>query len=321
MSAPASAAAPRVPRVPVRRGYVDGRYGQIHYRIAQPARGAEAGTSTGAGTVTGAGIGAAASIRAGTGAAAAVRDATAGVAQRRPLLCLHMSPYSGAIYERFLAAMGVDRVAIAPDTPGFGASDAPPAPPTIEDYAAAMGGLIDALGLGEVDLMGYHTGSETCVALALARPAQVRRIVMVSAPVFSDAERGELHTTYGPMQLDAEGGHLLRKWRSQLHWSMPGRTMEMAAEQFPDAIRNPQISWWGHYAAFAYDLAGELPKVTQPLLVLNPDDDLHAHTLRAVALLKNGRIRHLPDWGHGFLDVHTDAAREIVAGFLDDAAR
>ncbi|MCC6170946.1 MAG: alpha/beta fold hydrolase, partial [Gammaproteobacteria bacterium] len=228
MSAPASAAATRGARVPVRRGYVDGRFGQIHYRIAQPARGADAGTR--AGTGSGAGTGAGTAAGASIGAVAAL-DATAGVAQHRPLLCLHMSPYSGAVYERFLAATGVDRVAIAPDTPGFGASDAPPAPPTIEDYAAAMGDLIDALGLGEVDLMGYHTGSETCAALALARPAQVRRIVMVSAPVFSDAERGELHATYGPMQIDAEGGHLLRKWRSQLHWSMPGRTMEMAAEQ------------------------------------------------------------------------------------------
>ena len=268
-------------RQAVRRGYVDGRFGQIHYRIAQPP-------------------------------AAAQRSG------RRPLLCLHMSPYSGRIYQAFLAAMGVDRIAIAPDTPGFGESDAPPAPPSIEDYAAAMGGLIDALGLGEVDLMGYHTGSETCVALALARPQQVRHVVMVSAPIFTAAECRELRATYGPMQLDREGGHLLRKWQSQLYWSMPGRTLAAAAEQFPDALRNPQVSWWGHHAAFAYDLAGELPKVAQPLLILNPDDDLHAHTQRAAGLLQNGRIQHLPGWGHGFLDLHTDAARAIVAGFLDD---
>jgi pimeloyl-ACP methyl ester carboxylesterase len=274
-----SVAATAGARVPVRRAYADARFGQLHYRIARPA--------------------AAASI------------------VHPPLLCLHMSPNSGRIFQRFLGAMGVDRIAIAPDTPGFGESDAPPAPPTIDDYAAAMGDLVDALGIDQFDVMGYHTGSETSVALALARPRQVRRVVMVSAPVFTDAELVEFRQHYKPVELDPEGAHLVRKWKGQLHWAMPGKTMAMLADDFVDCVRNPQISWWGHYAAFAYDTAGNLAKVTQPVRVLNPDDDLHAHTLRAEGLIRHGRIQHLPGWGHGFLDVHTDEARAIVTGFLD----
>ena len=272
--------APGAPRAPVRRAYADGRFGQLHYRIAVP-------------------------------------DGGAGAARRPPLLCFHMSPNSGRIFQKFIGAMGVDRVAVAPDTPGFGESDPPPAPPSIEDYAGAMGDLIDALGFGEVDVMGYHTGSETCTALALARPKQVRRLVLVSAPVFTDAELVQFRSHYGPLKLDPEGGHLVRKWKGQLFWAGPGKTMEMCAEEFPDGVRNPQISWWGHAAAFAFPMAEQIAKVTQPMLVLNPDDDLHEHTLRAEKLLRQGRIQHLPGWGHGFLDVHTDEARRIVAGFLD----
>jgi pimeloyl-ACP methyl ester carboxylesterase len=264
----------------VRRAYADGRFGQLHYRIATPQR-------------------------------------AGGAATRPPLLCLHMSPNSGRIFQKFIAAMGVDRVAVAPDTPGFGESDPPPAPPSIEDYAGAMGDLIDALGFGEIDVMGYHTGSETCTALALARPTQVRRLVLVSAPIFTAEELVQFRSHYAPVPLDPEGGHLVRKWKGQLFWAGPGKTMEMCAEEFPDAVRNPQISWWGHAAAFAFPMGDQLGKVTQPVLVLNPDDDLHAHTLRAANLMRQGRIQHLPGWGHGFLDVHTDAARRIVAGFLD----
>ena len=292
-AAGAGASAAAGPRVPVRRAYVDGRFGQIHYRIAQPA------------------------MRPAAGAGAGAAGTTAGAAAKRPLLCLHMSPNSGRIYQRFLAAMGVDRVAIAPDTPGFGESDPPPAPPTIDDYAAAMGDLVDALGIGEFDVMGYHTGSETSVALALAWPKQVRRVVMVSAPVFTEAELVEFRQHYKPVELDPEGGHLVRKWKGQLYWAMPGKSMAMVAEDFVDCVRNPQISWWGHYAAFAYDTAANLARVQQPVLVLNPDDDLHQHTLRAEGTIRNGRIQHLAGWGHGFLDVPTDAARQIVAGFLD----
>jgi pimeloyl-ACP methyl ester carboxylesterase len=282
----------------VRRAYADGRFGQLHYRIARPAAGATA-------------PGPAESSQAAPAAAAP------GAAARRPLLCLHMSPNSGRIYQRFLAAIGADRLAIAPDTPGFGESDPPPAPPTIEDYAAAMGDLVDALGIDEFDVMGYHTGSETSVALALARPRQVRRVVMVSAPVFTADELAEFRQHYRPTELDPEGSHLVRKWKGQLYWAMPGKSIEMVAEDFVDCVRNPRISWWGHYAAFAYELAPNLQHVRQPVLVLNPDDDLHAHTLRAAPLLQDGSLRHLAGWGHGFLDVHTDAARDIVAGFLD----
>ena len=65
--------------VPFRKGYARGRFGLIHYRMSQPT------VSTG----------------------------------RTPLLCFHMSPNSGRIYETFLRHVGVDRFVIAPDTPGF----------------------------------------------------------------------------------------------------------------------------------------------------------------------------------------------------------
>ncbi|NBW88338.1 MAG: hypothetical protein EBR51_00220, partial [Gammaproteobacteria bacterium] len=36
---------------------------------------------------------------------------------RVPLLCIHLTPNSGRVYARFIAEMGRDRLAIAPDTP------------------------------------------------------------------------------------------------------------------------------------------------------------------------------------------------------------
>ena len=115
--------------MPLRRDYATGRFGQMHYRYARPA------TPTG----------------------------------KRPLLMFHMSPYSSFIYEIFAGEMGRDRLAIAIDTPGFGASDPTPAAPEIGDYAGAMEELLDALDLAEVDVMGYHTGSKIAVELARMR--------------------------------------------------------------------------------------------------------------------------------------------------------
>lgn len=116
----------------VRRAYHDGRFGQLHYRIA----------------------------------------GTAAAGGPRPLLCLHGSPYSGRIYETFLAVMGADRIALATDTPGFGDSDPPATVPAMSDHAAAIGDLLDASAFGEIDLLGCQAGSALAVEFALQRPRQ-----------------------------------------------------------------------------------------------------------------------------------------------------
>lgn len=234
-----------------------------------------------------------------------------------PLLCLHSSPNSGRIYETFLGEMGADRIAVAVDTPGFGDSDPPPAAPDIEDYARAMGDFIDAMGFESVNLIGYHTGSMIATELALQRPEQVRRIVLIAAPLFTADELAELHAHFAPVQLSRDGSHLMAPWAEHVHWAMPGWTLDHVATQFPDALRRPAISWWGHNAAFNYPLGEKLPAVSQPILVLNPEDDLHAQTRRAQGLIGGENIKELPGWGHGFLDIHTQQAANIVRDFLN----
>lgn len=264
--------------VPVKRRYVDGRFGQIHLRVAQP-----------------------------------IAEPTA-----PPLLCFHMSPNSSRIYQTFLESIGTDRLVVAPDTPGFGESDPPHSQPSIEDYASAMTEVMDALGLDQVDVMGYHTGSETCVALALLRPNRVRKLVLTSAPIFSDEELQGFRDHYSKPELSEDGSHVAEKWRAYLHWAGPGWTPEHVAVQFADALRRPDTSWWGHNAAFDFPMGDKLAEVTQPVLVLNPNDDLVEQTRRADGLMQNGRIHELPDWGHGYLDVHTSAVCALIRAFLDD---
>ena len=158
----------------IRKGYAASRFGQVHYRQVNPE------TDSG----------------------------------KRPLLCFHMSPYSSIIYERWIEEMGRDRTVIAFDTPGFGESDPTPDLPTIADYAHAMMDVLDDLGLPSADLMGYHTGSKIAVEMALQSPQRIHRVVMVSAPLWTEEELREVKALYGPEALTDDGAHLARWWQS-----------------------------------------------------------------------------------------------------------
>lgn len=260
------------------RSYVEGRHGQLHARIARP----EGASAT-------------------------------------PLLCIHMSPMSGRVFERLLAAMGEDRVAIAFDTPGFGMSDAPPAPPEIEDYARDLLTGLDALGIVDpVDLMGYHTGSMIAVALSRIAPARVRRVLMVAAPIFPEDERREFRAYYRHREPEADGGHILRRWKGFLyHHLRPGVTIAEVNDAFREALLGGNLEHWGHRAAFNYDLAADLARVEQPVLILNTGDDLDQQTRRAQGLAARSLIFEVPGWGHGFIDQHTGDVERVARAFLD----
>ena len=266
--------------VPVRRGYVDVAHGQVHVRVAG-----------------------------------------AGRTERPPVVCLHMSPASGVVYERFASVAGADRTVVAPDTPGFGASDPLPPYPSIGAYADVVAEVVDAMGLPTpVDLLGYHTGSFTAVELAGRRPDLVRRVVAVSMPVFTADELERFRRLYSREPIFTEDGERLRdRWRWFVAFFGVGRdnTLEQAARIFYARLSGGERHWWGHHAAFDYDVVPVLERLSVPVLVLNLADDLTEQTRRAAPHLRSGRVEERPEWTHGFLDNDTVAAAELISGFLD----
>ena len=264
----------------VRRAYVAGRFGQVHYRIAGP-----------------------------------------GTAQRTPLVCFHPSPSSGRTFGALLREMGRDRYAIAPDTPGFGESDRPPSAPEIADYAAAMAEFLDALGIPLADILGHHTGSKVAVELALQRPELVRSLVLISAPIYTDDELAAQKTHYGRADIEADGSHLQRRWQWMTKFSMAGTPLTLLQRNMMESLRGGETAGWGHRAAFNTHHRENLPRLTQPVLVLNPHDDLHEQTARAKDFLRQGRVHDLPGWSHGFLEMRTKETAAILRGFFDELER
>lgn len=266
----------------VRRLFIDGPFGQVHCRVAEPA-----------------------------------------MATRQPIVCLHMSPKSGRSYADVMPYLAAERAVIAPDNPGHGESDLPPADPpvSIEDYARSTWAAIDALVALPVHLVGYHTGSMVAVEAAAQRPADVSSIVNISAPVFTREEQQELMETYAPVPIDEAGTRFRTGWQRVVAHRGPGVTLQMLADSFAENLRAGDAYEWGHRAAFAYASTynERLGSITHPLLILNPADDCHEQTKRADALLPEAHRIDFPDWGHGFLNAYPDAAAEVILDFVNAA--
>jgi 2-succinyl-6-hydroxy-2,4-cyclohexadiene-1-carboxylate synthase len=113
----------------------------------------------------------------------------------QPLLLLHGFTGSGASWGEHTPLFAKTQRVITPDLIGHGASDAPAdaARYSMEHATADLLGLLDQLGVGQFDLLGYSLGGRIALHLALAAPQRVRKLVLESAsPGIADpAERAE----------------------------------------------------------------------------------------------------------------------------------
>lgn len=249
------------------------------------------------------------------------RSATPGDVRAASIACLHMSPKSGRSFCRLLPHLAQQRIAIAPDNPGHGESDLPPASPevSIADYATCLWRSVDELATTPVHLIGFHTGSMVAVEAARQRPDQVLSIISISAPIFTPDELSALRSLFEPIPIDEEGRRFRIMWERILHHRGPGMTLEMAAESFAENLRAGDSYEWGHRAAFNYAerYAERLSEFRGPHLVLNPGDDLYEQSCRVDPYLSNGRRVDCRQWGHGLLDAHCEDVAAVMLEFID----
>ena len=209
----------------MRRGYFECRYGQLHVHNSIPPGG--------------------------------------GFEEATPLLCLHGCPGSGRVFTRFLALAGQDRSVYAPDLPGFGESDPPQSVPAITDYAVAVGDFLDSMRLRRIDVLGQGAGALVGTELALSRPNQIQRLVLISAPVLTAEER----------QAAGRAG--------------PAAAPRGSAERGGDGGDG---QGWLEAAAARYPLRERLTRLSQRLLVLRPRDDLREAITRLRDVLPGARL-------------------------------
>jgi pimeloyl-ACP methyl ester carboxylesterase len=207
-----------------------------------------------------------------------------------------------------IAALGTDRVVVAPDMMGNGDSDPPPFPPTIAFYAECLVAVIDHLGLERVDLYGHHTGAQVVCEAAIAHPGRVRRLVLDGVGLFPPDLRAEFMVRYAPeIAPDPGGGHLRWLWEfnGQMTQHFPHYRRD-DAHRIAGGEPPPLAAWttrtaevlkvWSTYhlayqAAFSHDLAARLALISSSTFVLAvANDPLESYAALAADLVAGARV-------------------------------
>ena len=270
-----------------KRGYVDGPYGQIHYRLTE--------------------------------------NRTATDQLKRPLAFFHQNPRSSYEYVELMAKLARDRLCVAFDTPGYGQSAPPPEPPGIAGYSAAMVQALDALGYGAdgkgaVDAFGFHTGTFVAAEVAARRPDLINRLVLAGVPYTTGEEQQDFYDrlVVNRSPRPASGSHMVDRWHSYVANRPEGLDEESGRKLMLASMVSGDRSWWAYKGVFTYPTAERFAKIKQPVLLLAVNDLLRQHTIASESLLSDATLIDMPDVEGAFvLMTHAEELAAPTRAFLD----
>jgi pimeloyl-ACP methyl ester carboxylesterase len=189
-------------------------------------------------------------------------------------------------------------------------------PGSFAEMAANAIAFIKALGLKQVDVLGFSIGGLVAQEIALQAPDLVRRLVLVGTGPRS-GERMDTGTPEGHQIFGATYEHPDDLWL-RVHFT-PSEASQAAARQFlrrsqlRTEDRDPPvtemaalaqraaIAKWGAKREHAWDY---LKDIKQPTLVVNGSNDVIIYTINSYILqqnLPNAQLIVYPDSAHGSL--------------------
>ncbi len=254
------------------------------------------------------------------------------------LLLLHgLNSYIPA-WSRNLDDLAARHHVVAIDLPGYGRSSKANYRYSMAFFARAVEGVIEALRLGRVVLVGHSMGGQVALTHALAYPGRAEALVL-AAPAgfetFSPGERAALIETLSKQAIAlTPPERIYAGFASTFAGDVPADAMFMVRDRIA-IIGGPDFDGFCYavarsVAAMAYGPVFErLPAIAVPVLaVFGSDDRLIPNPLihggstravaeRAVARLPRGRLVMLPRVGH-FVQWEAAAAFDrLLLDFVD----
>jgi pimeloyl-ACP methyl ester carboxylesterase len=204
-------------------------------------------------------------------------------------------------------------------------------PDTVQMMADDAATFIAALGITQIDLLGFSLGGFIAQVLAERQPQLVRRVILagtgpqggegiVNMPqVLAEAQQAapsqpRLYLFFEPTEGSQHAGRaFIERQQRRTTERDPDTSDRSVSAQLGAMLR------WG--ASPGADAAIRLPHIAHPVLVVNGKRDLMVPTINSYALfqqLPNARLRLYPDSGHGALFQYADVFVREGLQFLQE---
>jgi pimeloyl-ACP methyl ester carboxylesterase len=224
-----------------------------------------------------------------------------------------------------------DREVILFDNAGVSSSSGQ-VPETIAGMGANAIAFIRALGLKQVDVLGFSIGGLVAQEITLQAPDLVRRLILVGTgprsgesmdtgtpegkdifgTTYQNPDDLWLRVQFTPSEASqAKGREFIQRFRSRRENRDPEMTQEAALAQ------RTAIGKWGAKRENAWDY---LKEIKQPTLVVNGDNDVIIYTINSFILqqhLPNAQLVIYPDAAHGSLFQYPHMFVRDASAFLD----
>ena len=225
-----------------------------------------------------------------------------------------------------------EREVILFDNAGVGATSGE-TPDSIYEMARYAESFVDALGLTQIDLLGFSMGGVVAQQITLDRPDLVRKLILtgtgprggesmqaatpegreIFSATYEKPEEVWLKVFFTPSEKSQAAG---RKFLERFQLRQVDRDPQVKPTVGP-AQRAALIA----YSALTEDRYADLKKITKPTLVINGSNDVIIYTINSYILqqhLPDATLILFPDAGHGSLYQYPDLYVGYVNRFLNN---
>lgn len=252
-----------------------------------------------------------------------------GEGSRPPLV---LSTGTGGSYKGWLplqaAELSVGRTLVLYNHRGVGESDDDGQRFSTTDLADDLVGLLDALSIPEVDILGAFMGGMAAQELALSHPARVRRLVLTGTYARADAKRRMLLDHWA--SLAARDGSMDTMARERMLWSLQDDMLAQTdlIEGMMDHLARRDVPFTADlfarqcHACMEHDTYDRLPSLDQPTLVISGRLDqltppkFHRELAEEIP---NARLTTLRYAAHLVMVEAAERFNALVLTFLDES--
>ncbi len=210
------------------------------------------------------------------------------------LILLHQTPSHSAMYLPLMSELAGQYHLIAPDTPGFGLSDALAQHCSIEALANSLLEFLEVLGVEQCMLFGHHTGAAVAVQMVVNDPERFSALALCGPTMLSESQRDTLPAKASSLPAQVDGSHLLAMWQ-RISGKDRSASLQLIQREVLSALSCGDAYQASYQAVCAQDFASQVTAITCPVLAFAGDEDLLSTAVNpTLALLRDGHTASLP---------------------------